>query len=117
MPMPSLTERRAILDKVIVTIDTKFMGPDVDTQTLRERHETKIVGAETSESFESAVSSLLKDSGCQPHRVLSRGNPPCGCARRSRCDVHQSGYSRWDPVGLSGCAPGGRRRSRRRPSR
>jgi carboxyl-terminal processing protease len=51
------------------------MGPDVDTQALRERHETKIVGAETSEAFESAVGSLLKDLGASHTGFFHEATP------------------------------------------
>ena len=61
MPILSASERRSVLDKVVATIDTKFMGPDVDTRTLRATHEDSIVNADESEAFEAAVNALLKD--------------------------------------------------------
>jgi C-terminal processing protease CtpA/Prc len=56
-------DRLSVLDKVIAAIDSKFMGPDVDTQELRNRHEEAVLNAETSEAFEAAFSDLLRDLG------------------------------------------------------
>ena len=56
-------ERQTILDKVLETIDTKFMGPDVDTRELRKRHERAVQNAESREAFESAMNTLLRDLG------------------------------------------------------
>ena len=61
MSFLSAAERRSVLDKVVATIDTKFMGPNVDTRTLRAQHEASIVNAEESEAFEAGVNALLKD--------------------------------------------------------
>lgn len=41
VPFLSAAECRSVLDKVLATIDTKFMGPDVDTGTLRVQHERR----------------------------------------------------------------------------
>ena len=54
-------DRRSVLDKVLAAIDTKFMGPDVDTRTLREHHEAPVLDAQTGEAFEAAMNAMLKD--------------------------------------------------------
>ena len=63
MSFPSAAQRRSVLDKVVEAVDTKFMGPNVDTRTLRARHEDSIVKADDSEAFDGAVNALLKDLG------------------------------------------------------
>ena len=65
MASPSLTapERRSVLDAVLRQVETKFMGPDADTASLRTRHEASIVGADSPEAFESAMNAMLKDLG------------------------------------------------------
>ena len=65
MASPSLTvaERRNVLDAVLRQVETKFMGPDADTASLRARHEASIVGADSPEAFESAMNAMLKDLG------------------------------------------------------
>ena len=65
MAGPSLTaaERRTVLDAVLRQVETKFMGPDVDTASLRARHEASIVGAASPEAFEADVNAMLKDLG------------------------------------------------------
>src|SRR4051794_10715702 len=73
--VPTLAERRGILDKIISVIDTKFMGPEVDTRALRARHEAAVLGAETTEAFESAVNDLLKDLGASHTGFFHEGTP------------------------------------------
>lgn len=63
MPFLTPADRRSVLDKVLGTIDTKFMGPEVDTQRLRERHEGSVLDAGSSEAFEAAFNGLLRDLG------------------------------------------------------
>ncbi len=65
MASPNLTaaERRSVLDAVLRQVETKFMGPDADTASLRTRHEAFIVGADSPEAFESAMNAMLKDLG------------------------------------------------------
>jgi C-terminal processing protease CtpA/Prc len=65
MASPSLTvaERRSVLDAVLRQVETKFMGPDADTASLRARHEASIVGADSPEAFEAAMNAMLKDLG------------------------------------------------------
>jgi len=59
----SETQRRAVFNKVVSLIDTKFMGADVDTRQLREVHEPTAVRAATSEAFEAAIDAVLKSLG------------------------------------------------------
>lgn len=65
MASPSLTaaQRRSVLDAVLRQVETKFMGPDADTASLRSRHEASIVGADSPEAFESTMNAMLKDLG------------------------------------------------------
>jgi C-terminal processing protease CtpA/Prc len=65
MGRPNLTaaERRSVLDAVLRQVETKFMGPDADTASLRTRHEALIVGADSPEAFESGMNAMLKDLG------------------------------------------------------
>jgi carboxyl-terminal processing protease len=65
MASPGLTtaERRRVLDAVLRQVDTKFMGPDVDTASLRTRHEAALVDAESEEGFESGMNAMLKELG------------------------------------------------------
>jgi hypothetical protein len=55
--MTFLTEpqRRAVFNKVITLVDTKFSGPDVDVRQLRDMHEPRVVGSSTLEDFEQAL--------------------------------------------------------------
>lgn len=65
MASPHLTaaERRSVLDAVLRQVETKFMGLDADTASLRTRHEALIVGADSPEALESAMNAMLKDLG------------------------------------------------------
>jgi C-terminal processing protease CtpA/Prc len=65
MAPPSLTaaDRRTVRDAVLRCIDTKFMGPDVDLDSLRRVHEGRVVDAESTEAFEAAMNAMLKDLG------------------------------------------------------
>jgi C-terminal processing protease CtpA/Prc len=65
MAAPSLkaAERRTVLESVLRTIETKFMGPDVDTASLRRKHETAIVNGDSAETFEAAMNAVLRDLG------------------------------------------------------
>ena len=68
-------ERQTILDKVLATVDTKFMGPDIDIKGLRKRHEATVLDAETSEAFESAMNGLLRDLGVSHTGFFHEGAP------------------------------------------
>ena len=61
--MTFLTEpqRRTVLDKVLRLVDTKFIGPDVDVNELRDVHKTRVLSANTPEEFEQALDGLLRD--------------------------------------------------------
>ena len=61
--MTFLTEpqRRTVFDKVLMLVDTKFAGPDIDVNGLREAHEARVVNSHTPEEFEQAVDGVLRD--------------------------------------------------------
>lgn len=59
----SETERRAVFEKIIRLVDTKFAGADPDTARLRLEHEAAAVRAETVEAFEQAIDGLLRALG------------------------------------------------------
>ena len=63
--MTALTEvqRRAVFDKVLQLIATKFAGPEQDARSLREAHEAGIVGSQTVEDFEARMDALLRALG------------------------------------------------------
>ena len=65
MAIPTLgaADRRAVVDAVLRTIDTKFMGPDTDTGALRATHEPAVVNADSAAEFEVAVNAMLRDLG------------------------------------------------------
>jgi C-terminal processing protease CtpA/Prc len=59
----SEADRRGLFDRVLSTVDAKFMGSDPDTQKMRDEHEAEVVRAETSEDFEQAMNAMLKELG------------------------------------------------------
>jgi len=54
-------QRRAVLDKVLTLVETKFSGPDVNVRQMRDVHETRVLNSETPEAFEQALNGLLQD--------------------------------------------------------
>jgi hypothetical protein len=56
-------QRRAVLEKVLETVDKKFMGPEPDIKRLRQQHESAVLQSTTTEEVEQAITSLLKDLG------------------------------------------------------
>jgi carboxyl-terminal processing protease len=80
MPMPFLSsgDRQSVLEKVLRTIDTKFMGPDVDTNALREKHSQSVIDASTPEAFEAAVTTLLRDLGVSHAGFFHESTPRAG---------------------------------------
>ena len=56
-------DRRAVLDAVLRIVDTKYMGPEVDTSSLRATHQERVVGSADPAEFEAAMNGLLKDLG------------------------------------------------------
>jgi C-terminal processing protease CtpA/Prc len=63
--MTVLTEaqRRAVFDKVLHLIETKFAGPEPDIRALREAHEAAVVGSQSTEAFEERIDRLLRALG------------------------------------------------------
>jgi C-terminal processing protease CtpA/Prc len=72
-----LTEsaRRDVFQRVLTIIDRKFMGPAVDLSSLRARHEHAVVGSETPEAFEQALTNVLKDLGTSHTGCFHEGRP------------------------------------------
>lgn len=56
-------ERRSILDKVLDTVDKKFMGQEPNVTALRHQHERAVLQSATTEQLEQAITALLKDLG------------------------------------------------------
>ena len=48
----SESQRRAVFEKVLVTVNAKFMGPNPDIQRLRADHERTVLQSQTAEDFE-----------------------------------------------------------------
>src|SRR5690349_18836149 len=65
MTSPNLNtaDRRTVLDAVLRTIDTKFMGPNADTGALRATHEPAVVNADSVADFEAAMNAMLRELG------------------------------------------------------
>jgi C-terminal processing protease CtpA/Prc len=63
MPILNESERRSVFQKVLQTIDKKFMGPEADTKKLAEKHEQNVVQSTTGDEFEQAINQMLKDLG------------------------------------------------------
>ena len=70
--MTFLTEpqRRAVFDKVITLVDTKFSGSDVDVGQLREVHGPRVIGSRTLEDFEQALDEGSHSNFSRPVRTL-----------------------------------------------
>jgi carboxyl-terminal processing protease len=54
-------QRRTVFDKVLMLVDTKFAGTDIDVNRLREAHEARVVASDTAEDFEQALDGVLRD--------------------------------------------------------
>jgi C-terminal processing protease CtpA/Prc len=54
-------QRRTVFDKILMLVDTKFAGTEIDVNRLREAHEAHVVNSQTPEEFEKAVDGLLRD--------------------------------------------------------
>ena len=78
--MTALTaaQRGAVLDRVLHAIETKFMGPDVDTVSLREKHGTAVLNAGSSDAFEAAINDLLRDLGVSHTGFFHESAPRAG---------------------------------------
>jgi C-terminal processing protease CtpA/Prc len=61
MNAPPEAERRTILNRVLTVVDRKFMGTEQNTAALRERHEQKVLHAQTKTDFEDAINGMLRD--------------------------------------------------------
>ncbi|HEX5370477.1 MAG TPA: hypothetical protein VFY10_13770, partial [Dehalococcoidia bacterium] len=69
------SQRREVLERVMRVIDRKFMGPDIDMDSLRSSHERAVITSETPEAFEQALTSLLKDLGTSHTGCFHEGRP------------------------------------------
>ncbi|MEP7307948.1 MAG: S41 family peptidase [Acidobacteriota bacterium] len=59
----SEAQRRAVFEKVLDTVNKKFMGPEPDVQKLRRDHERDVVQSATADEFERAITDVLKQLG------------------------------------------------------
>lgn len=63
MLLTSESQRRQVFEKVLGTIEQKFMGDEPNTRELRDEHEGEVIRAESSEDFEEAINNMLKKLG------------------------------------------------------
>lgn len=73
--MLSELERRKVLDAVLRSVSTKFIGSDVDVSVLRSAHEADIFGADTSEEFEGAMNTMLRGLGVSHAGFFHESSP------------------------------------------
>lgn len=102
-------QRRQVFEKVLGTIEQKFVGDEPNTRQLREEYEAAAVGAESSDEFEHAINNMLKKLGTshtgffherRPRAAariaiaatLTRAQTPDG-TRWMFQDVHQGGVA------------------------
>ena len=102
-------QRRQVFEKVLGTIEQKFVGDEPNTRQLREEYEAAVVGAESSDEFEHAINNMLKKLGTshtgffherRPRAAariaiaatLTRAQTPDG-TRWMFQDVHQGGVA------------------------
>lgn len=71
-------QRREVLEKVLATIDKKFMGPEPDIKVLREKHERDVLQSETAEDMEQALTRVLKDLGTSHTGCFHESKPRAG---------------------------------------
>ena len=76
----SETERRSVLDKVLSTIDAKFMGAEPNTRRMRDEHEGPIIRAQSPDDFEQAINAMLKLLGAS-HTGFFHENRPRAAGR------------------------------------
>src|SRR5437870_2435148 len=76
----SETERRGVLDKVLSTIDAKFMGAEPNTRRMRDEHEGPIICAQSPDDFEHAINAMLKLLGAS-HTGFFHENRPRAAGR------------------------------------
>ena len=75
MPVLSEQQRRSVFDAVLRIIDTKYMGPEADTSSLRAKHEDRVAGTAEPAEFEIAVNALLKDLGVSHTGFFHESSP------------------------------------------
>jgi C-terminal processing protease CtpA/Prc len=68
-------QRRTVLDKVLMLVNTKFIGADVDVNQLRDVHEARVVNANTPEDFEESLNGLLRDLKTSHTGVFHEARP------------------------------------------
>lgn len=68
-------QRRAVFERIVRLIETKFSGPEPDLRRLREEHETAIVTAQSGEAFESAIDALLRALGTSHTGIFHESRP------------------------------------------
>ena len=63
MLVASEAQRRQVFEKVLGTIEQKFMGNEPNTRELRDAYEAGVIRAESSEAFEQVVNNMLRTLG------------------------------------------------------
>ena len=68
-------QRRAVFERIVRLIETKFSGPEPDIHKLRGDHESAIVNARTAEEFEQAIDVLLRALGTSHTGIFHESRP------------------------------------------
>lgn len=68
-------QRRAVFERIVRLIETKFSGPEPDIHKLRGGHESAIVNARTAEEFEQAIDALLRALGTSHPGIFHESRP------------------------------------------
>jgi carboxyl-terminal processing protease len=63
VPFLQEAQRRAVFEKILALLESKFAGPAPDLKKLRAEHEFAVLTSETPDAFESAVDALLRALG------------------------------------------------------
>lgn len=72
------SQRRAVVAKVVKTVDAKFVDPNqkaVDVSKLRSEHEPEIVNSTSGEDFERAMNSMLQKLGASHTGFFHESKP------------------------------------------
>ena len=71
----SESQRRAVFEKVLDTVNTKFMGPEPDIQRLRHEYERDVLQSATIEELQQAITRVLKQLGTSHTGCFHESSP------------------------------------------